>query len=89
VKKTVEDMQKNGWKKISVNKIHSGDVIVWEEKVFDGGEKHFHIGFYIGDKKAISNSHRKRFPTRHYFDYHGKRKIIAVYTWPKFLKKSY
>lgn len=84
IKRTTEDMIKGGWKKISPKKIKPGDIIVWEEKVFEGGEKHFHIGFYIGKQKAISNSHKKRFPTIHRWDYFGKRKIVTVYQWQKF-----
>ncbi len=75
--KTVLDIEKFGWKKISINKMQSGDIIIWEEK-----NNHLHCGFYIGDKKAISNSEFKKIPAVHSWDYNGKRKIIATYKCP-------
>jgi cell wall-associated NlpC family hydrolase len=77
VESTIEAMLKNGWKKIPKNKIRPGDVIVWEKK-----KKHLHCGFYIGDKKTISNSEFKKTPAMHSWDYNGKRKIIVVYKCP-------
>ena len=84
IKRTIEDMEKSEWEKISKKKIKPGDVIVWEEKVFNNHEKHCHMGFYIGNKRAISYSHRAKVPTAHVWDYNDKRKIIAVYRWSNF-----
>jgi plastocyanin len=77
VENTTKDMLKNGWKKIPANKIKPGDIIVWEKK----GE-HLHNGFYVGNKKAISNIDTKKAPMLHSWNYNGKRKIIAVYKCP-------
>lgn len=83
VEGTTKDMLKNGWKKIPKSKARPGDVIVWEKKKSINGKLHFHNGFYIGNKKAISNDSKKRMPIIHSWDYNGKRKIIAIYTYPK------
>lgn len=80
VEATTRDMEKSGWKKTSKEKAKPGDVIVWEKNHKD----HFHNGFYIGNKKAISNSAIDKVPIIHDWQYDGKRKIIAVYTWPDF-----
>ena len=77
VENTTKDMLKSGWKRIPMNKIKPGDVIVWEKL-----GKHFHNGFYIGNKRAISNNEFKKIPTIHSWNYNGKRKIIAVYKCP-------
>ncbi len=77
VESTTKDILKNGWKKISINKIKPGDVIVWEKK-----GKHLHNGFYVGNKKAISNIDAKQSPAIHSWDYNGKRKIVATYKCP-------
>lgn len=77
VPSTTKDMIKNGWKKILKNKTKPGDVIVWEKK-----KGHFHNGFYIGNKKAISTDSEKAMPVIHKWDY---RKIIAVYRYSKFI----
>jgi hypothetical protein len=82
VEATTKDMIKNGWKRLAPSHegVKPGDVIVWERN----SENHFHNGFYIGNKKAISNNAEKKAPIVHSWDYEGKRKIIAIYTWPKF-----
>lgn len=77
VENTTKDMLKNGWEKIPKNKTKLGDVIVWEKK-----KGHYHCGFYIGNKEAISNSEFKKVPSVHSWDYNGKRKIITVYKCP-------
>jgi len=75
VPSTTKDMIKNGWKKILKNKAKPGDVIVWEKR-----KGHFHNGFYVGNKKAISTNDKKSVPVIHKWDY---RKIIAVYRCSK------
>lgn len=84
VPNTIKDMLKCGWKEVSKNKIKPGDVIVWEKKITPNGRPHLHNGFYIGNKKAVSNYYKTRTPVIHSWDYNGKRKIIAVYHYPKF-----
>jgi len=81
---TIKDMEKNSWKKIPPKKIKPGDIIVWEEMSFGNGQPHLHLGFYIGNKKAVSNSHQAKFPTSHVWNYNGQRKITAVYSYSKF-----
>jgi len=84
VPSTTKDMLKNGWRKISSDKAKPGDVIVWEKKMGTDGLMHYHNGFYIGNKKAISTSDKTKTPIIHNWDYNGKKKIIAVYTYRKF-----
>ncbi|OGZ31882.1 MAG: hypothetical protein A2V69_00510 [Candidatus Portnoybacteria bacterium RBG_13_40_8] len=83
VEATTKDMEKSGWEKIPKEKIRPGDVIVWEKKLFVNGKRHFHNGFYIGNKKAISNDSKKKMPVIHSWDYNGKRKIVSIYAHPK------
>ena len=52
VESAVKDMEQSGWKQ--TKKLAPGNIIVWEEK-----KDHAHIGFYIGNDKAISNSSKK------------------------------
>jgi hypothetical protein len=86
----VEDMKKSGWRQVRRPKV--GSVLVWEELRFDDGA-HSHMGFYIGNKRAISNSRVKRVPAVHHWTYgtkNGKsnRRITAVY-WHKKLDTKY
>lgn len=81
VASTIVDLEKSGWKKVTKPKI--GSVIVWEKQVF-GGEEHAHIGFYVGENRAISNSSEKGFPVRHNWQFDGKRKIEVTY-WKEIL----
>jgi len=81
---TVKDMKKCGWKEIK--RPRKGSVLVWEAKDFDG-EHHQHIGFFIGDKQAVSNSYRKRVPVIHHWTFKGERKIEAIF-WHQKLEKN-
>jgi hypothetical protein len=87
VESTTRDMLESGWRKIGIEEIKPGDVIVWEKEKSKYNfeyckSEHFHNGFYIGNQKAISNSEFKKMPVVHNRDYNGKRKIIAIYKCP-------
>lgn len=75
----VRDMEASGWTKIDKPKI--GCVLVWEPIEFDEELQIDiqHVGFYIGDEQAISNSFEDRSPQIHSWTYDGKRKITAMY----------
>ena len=73
---TIKDLQESGW--IKVNEPKEGDVIVWETKQFDDGLKE-HIGFSIGNNKAVSVSWTKRTPIEHSDTFDGKRKIASIF----------
>jgi len=81
--KLLKDMEASGWKKSRRLKV--GDVIVWEPIDQTGdGIKHVHVGFYLGNNKAISNSTEKRTPVKHHFTFgiksgEPKRRIIGIY----------
>jgi hypothetical protein len=77
VKSTVKDMLNNGWYEISEPRV--GAVLHWESVDFGKGNMHEHIGFYIGNDKAISNNPELGYPLEHSFDYDGKRKIEKIY----------
>lgn len=79
VKTAVESMINFGWREIDWKDIKEGDVLIWERK--KTGYKHPHIGFYAGDKKAISNSWKLKKVVRHGWDYGGRRKITKVLRW--------
>lgn len=72
VDKTVKDLKQSGWKRMRKPKI--GSILVWEAIKFDGGDIHKHIGFYIGNKKAISNSFKVRRPVIHHWTLGIKKK---------------
>jgi hypothetical protein len=60
---TVKDMLESGW--VEATELQPGDVIVWAPGQQAAGEVHAHIGFYMGDDRAISNSYKLRTPTEH------------------------
>jgi len=78
---TIKDMQKSRWQKIKKPKI--GSVLVWEIKKFGKNDIHTHIGFYIGNHQAISNSSNKGCPIKHHWTFNNERKITAIYWHPK------
>ena len=90
VKSTIEDMLKSDWQ--LTKKLKLGNVLIWQEKKFPNGGIHQHIGFYLGQNKAISNVSSPSttgvgsFPGIHHFTYgqtktgQPKRKIIQILT---------
>lgn len=80
VKTTIKKMKYFGWYKVKLEKVKEGDVIVWDKKRQGKTGEHLHIGFYVGNKEAISNSWYKKIPWKHSWNYNGKRKILFVLT---------
>lgn len=56
---TLKDLQTSGWRE--TQKPHPGAIVVWPQSK-DG---HDHIGFYISNSQAISNSTSERMPVLH------------------------
>jgi len=93
---TVGDLKQSGWKEISAKggsasggkKPKIGSILVWEKN----HNSHKHIGFYIGNNKAISTSSiKKGRPLIHHWTYGIKRnkpirKVEAIF-WNKKLGK--
>jgi hypothetical protein len=59
---TVKDLEKSGWQQVNESK--EGDVLVWEAQNFDGRAQQ-HIGFCIGNGKAVSASWKKKVVIEH------------------------
>lgn len=83
---TIRDLEKTGWRKIKDPKV--GSVLVWEAKEGKNNENHKHIGFYLGDDVAISNSSKSGKIAEHHFTFGTKnsrpiRAIEAIYTHKK------
>lgn len=82
VTSTVKDMEENGWVNIKEPKV--GSVLVWEGIESKEGENHKHIGFYVGESKAISNSSRSGRSVEHHWTFgikngHSNRKVENIY----------
>ena len=79
---TEKDLLENGWKEIVPGKwpddLAKGDILVWEKSVIGDGNGHEHIGFFIGEEWAISNSSENGFPIKHHYQFGGGRRITKV-----------
>src|SRR3989338_489865 len=69
---TIKDLRASGWKITKNPRV--GDILVWEAIDFGKNNYHRHIGFYIGNNRAISNNYKKSCPTIHSWNFRGKRK---------------
>lgn len=76
VASAVKDLTKAGAKKVTLKQVQPGDVLIWEP--LEKTDPHNHIGFYLGNRKAISNSKNKGMIVEHDYLYNGKRKIELV-----------
>jgi hypothetical protein len=89
VKSAEKDLKESGWQIIKVSsKMPEGSVIIWKkqlptDKELRKKEKHYHIGFYLGEEKAVSIWAYHNFPVIHHWTYYGARKIIRAYWNPQ------
>ena len=87
VSRLISDLKKSNWQKIKKPKL--GAVLVWDTKIGKTGP-HKHIGFYIGESKAISSSSTKKIPAKHHWTFGSKngkpvRKVEEIW-WHKKLE---
>lgn len=78
VTSTIKALEEAGWQEVAISSPLPADVIVWDEYTHDDGSATKHIGFYIGNDMAISNSSEKRSPQKHHWTYEGKRSPIKL-----------
>lgn len=67
VESTVADMERSGWTRLSRPK--KGCVVLWKDYLI-GSQPHDHIGFYMGNGRAISNSSALGSPQEHAYTVH-------------------
>ncbi|MBX4188051.1 MAG: hypothetical protein KW793_02860 [Candidatus Doudnabacteria bacterium] len=89
VGKTVNDLIKCGAVKVNVKSLKPGDVLIWVSKNVSSGQ-HNHIGFFIGNGNAVSNSESKKEITRHHVTFKGTRDIEVAFrpNWKRINAKS-
>ena len=73
-------MLENGWEKTT--ELKKGCIIVWEEVVNGKGTSRKHIGFYMGNSVAVSNSSKDRCPTMHPHVRYAERGIESLWWHP-------
>ncbi len=88
VKSALKDMKQSGW--FEIKKPRQGAILVWEKRKDERGI-HKHIGFYICNHRAISNSFYQRKPIRHHWTFGKKgsksyRRIVMIF-WHKKLTR--
>jgi hypothetical protein len=81
VESVVAKLEETGWQKVA--EPEDGDVLVYEEAGVDENdpEPMPHIGFYIGNERAISNSSTQRVPIEHDWRFRETRErtVTAIY----------
>lgn len=93
VKSTLKDIQESGW--YEINDLKTGSLILWEDLYFETvGNVHSHLGFYIGENKAVSNLFYKKSPQIHDINFAndkkiGFRKIAKIFWHPKLDEKYF
>ena len=71
---TIKDMENCGWK--NIKKPTPGCIIVWNNNMLKNKKDHKHIGIYLGQNKAISNSSEKKTPQIKKYNYQEIEKIL-------------
>lgn len=78
-----KDLIVSGW--FQIKELKPGAVLIWEEKIgqYDG-IMHLHMGFYVGDDQAVSNSSQSSgFPIKHHVTYNDSRQVEKIYWHPE------
>ena len=75
---TEKDLQKSLWQEIDQGQLKGGCVLIWGRQDF-GGDGHKHIGFYLGDNRAVSTDSQKGIVAEHHFTFNNNRPIEKAY----------
>jgi hypothetical protein len=80
-----KDLKASGW--VQIDELREGALVVWEPQqgrfVPGMGHEHGHLGFYIGNNRAVSNgSNSTLMPEEHDATYDGTRKIERIWWHP-------
>ncbi len=78
VKSTAADLGHSGWQQVDEADMQAGDVIVWDAVELEG-EFYEHVGFYIGDNRAVSTSWTEKKVVEHDLYFEGARTIGSVF----------
>ena len=79
---TIKAMEQAGW--VTTDEPRDGAVLSWESITYDDKRTHGHLGFYIGNNRAISNaSNASGIPREHHWTYEEKRKIQYIWWHPR------
>ncbi len=78
VEGTIKALQKYNWQKNNNQNLEIGDIIIWDIPK-DKSYNHLHIGFYIGNTLAVSNSSENGFPIAHHYTFNNSRDILETY----------
>lgn len=79
VEGSVKALKNSGWDSIREPKI--GSIVVWGPSPWSDKSIHKHIGFYIGEGKAISNSSKKHVPHIHDLHYGKENRPVEGFYW--------
>ncbi len=74
VQETENDLRRAGWGRIKKPRL--GAVIVYAPQTVSSGERHKHLGIYLGGGKAVSNRDFKKSPHVDAWNYRPVEKIL-------------
>ncbi len=81
---TEKDLQELGWQEIGRDNLKEGCVLIWQSEASDA-DAHKHIGFYIGNDRAVSTDSKLGVVSEHHFTFNNSRPIEKAY-WFEQLK---
>ncbi len=79
---TLRDLAETGWQEIKEPRV--GCILVWAKIDFrENLGEHRHIGFYVGNNRAVSNDSKEGCPREHGYLFDGSRQIEKIFWHPK------
>jgi hypothetical protein len=78
---TERAMRERGWAEIPEPR--EGAVLSWQPITYADGRTHGHLGFYVGDDRAVSNASNDGGIVReHHWTYDGARRVVRIWWHP-------
>lgn len=81
VESTLKALSAAGWQEVEPTHPEAGDVILWDGVLYEDGETHTHVGFYMGKDIAISNDSKSGTPQRHHWTFDGTRLPLKLFRY--------
>lgn len=82
-----KQLTESEWIKIDSEKTKKGNIIIWEEIVFEDGSRNRHAGIAVSETEAVSTSYQTRVIVRHHITFgtntndEPKRRIESVFRY--------
>jgi hypothetical protein len=79
-----ERMIEEGFTRVGEEDYKPGDILIYDEEIFEDKTKSDQAGFYVGEEKAVSTSYKEKMVVEHHYTFGDKgdepsRRIVEAF----------